>query len=53
MVIVGTFLPQIEVWDLNREDCEPIFTLGGVDDPSTGKKKKSKMINQFNKSGTQ
>jgi periodic tryptophan protein 1 len=31
-VIVGSFLPQIEIWDLNREDCEPIYTLGGADE---------------------
>lgn len=48
MVIVGTFLPQIEVWDLNREDTEPVFTLGGIDE-SEGKKKKKKMVNQFSK----
>lgn len=29
-VVVGTFLPEIEIWDLNREDCEPIYTLGGM-----------------------
>ena len=52
MVIVGTFLPQIEIWDLNKEDCEPVFTLGGIDDPNTGKKGKSKMINQFNKNAS-
>lgn len=31
LVVVGTFLPQIEVWDLNKEDCEPLFTLGGLE----------------------
>jgi hypothetical protein len=30
MVIVGTFLPEIEIWDLNKEDCEPLYTLGGI-----------------------
>jgi hypothetical protein len=45
MVIVGTFLPQIEIWDLNKEDCEPVFTLGGLDDPNPTKKGKSKLIN--------
>ena len=52
MVIVGTFLPQIEVWNLNREDCEPVFTLGGIDESQGKKKKKSKMVNQFNKHST-
>jgi hypothetical protein len=32
MIIVGTFLPEIEIWDLNKEDCEPLFTLGGLGD---------------------
>ena len=27
-VIVGTFLPFIEIWDLDREDCEPVCILG-------------------------
>lgn len=49
MVIVGTFLPQIEVWDLNREDFEPVFTLGEVEGSTDKKKKKSKAINTFNK----
>jgi periodic tryptophan protein 1 len=30
LVIVGTFLPQIEIWNLDSEDCEPVYTLGGV-----------------------
>jgi periodic tryptophan protein 1 len=41
MVVVGTFLPQIEIWDLNREDCEPLYTLGGLDEQQKKKKKKS------------
>jgi periodic tryptophan protein 1 len=28
LMIVGTFLPAIEVWDLNKEDTEPVFILG-------------------------
>lgn len=27
-IIVGTFLPQIEIWDLDKEDCEPVSLLG-------------------------
>lgn len=50
LIIVGTFLPEIEVWDLDKEDCEPLFTLGGLKDGETqGKKKKSKMVTKFNK----
>jgi len=29
LVIVGTFLPHIEIWNLDSEDCEPVYTLGG------------------------
>lgn len=46
MVIVGSFLPEIELWDLNKEDCEPVYTLGGVDPSETKKKKKSLKLNK-------
>jgi len=39
------------VWDLNKEDCEPYFTLGGIDESAGAKKKKT--INSFNKKQTQ
>jgi hypothetical protein len=42
---VGTFLPEIEIWDLNKEDCEPVYTLGGLSkDQVAGKKKKKKTL---------
>ena len=40
-VVVGSFLPEIEIWDLNREDCEPLYTLGGGEPAEKKKKKKS------------
>ena len=44
-VVVGTFLPEIEIWDLDREDCEPIYTLGGLEEnKKTGKKGKKKTL---------
>lgn len=51
MIIVGTFLPEIEIWDLNKEDCEPVFTLGGLPEDNEGKSKKKKkaMITNFKK----
>lgn len=55
-MVVGTFLPEIEVWDLNTEDCEPVFTLGGLGEGQEGqskKKKKKTLINQFSKSAQQ
>jgi len=50
-VVVGTFLPEIEIWDLNREDCEPIYILGGLQDKDAagGKKKKKKGLQTFTK----
>jgi periodic tryptophan protein 1 len=45
-VIVGSFLPQIEIWDLNREDCEPLYTLGGADEQTKKKKKKVLKLNK-------
>jgi len=51
LMIVGTFLPEIEVWDLNKEDCEPLFVLGGLPEGAGGKSKKKKksIMNKFNK----
>ena len=38
LVVVGTFLPEIEIWDLNKEDCEPLYTLGSIEAETQGKK---------------
>ena len=46
MVIVGSFMPEIEIWDLNAEVCEPRYVLGGLEE-SSGKKKKKGVIKQF------
>jgi periodic tryptophan protein 1 len=52
LVVVGTFLPEIEIWDLNKEDCEPVYTLGGVTkEQSQGKKKKRKTLQALPKAG--
>lgn len=39
LIVVGTFLPLIEIWNLDSENCEPIATLGQL--PGGGKLKKS------------
>ena len=44
LVVVGTFLPEIEIWDLNKEDCEPLYTLGSIEAETQGKKKKKKSL---------
>ena len=38
MVVVGTFLPMIEIWNLDSENCEPVATLGNL--PGGSKLKK-------------
>ena len=35
LVVVGTFLPQIEIWNLDSEDCEPVALLGDLVDSRT------------------
>lgn len=47
-VIVGTFLPEIEIWNLDTEDCEPVYTLGGIEE-GQGKKKKKKPLKTLGK----
>lgn len=32
LMIVGTFSPEIEVWNLDSENCEPVFVLGSFDE---------------------
>lgn len=31
MMAVGTFLPEIEIWNLDSESCDPVAVLGSVD----------------------
>jgi len=31
LIAVGTFLPEIEIWNLDSESCDPLFVLGSVD----------------------
>lgn len=37
-MIVGTFSPEIEVWNLDSENCEPVFVLGSYDEGQNKKK---------------
>lgn len=32
MMIVGTFIPEIEIWNLDSENCDPVAVLGSVSD---------------------
>jgi len=47
-VIVGTFLPEIEIWDLNTETVEPLAILGSVH-KSEQAKKSGKFVKKFKK----
>ena len=31
LMVVGTFLPEIEIWNLDSENCEPIQVLGDLE----------------------
>jgi periodic tryptophan protein 1 len=37
-MIVGTFLPEIEIWNLDSEDCAPIAVLGDFNESENAKK---------------
>lgn len=37
-MIVGTFLPEIEIWNLDSENCEPICVLGDLETSENAKK---------------
>mmetsp|Transcript_33252 Transcript_33252/g.50995 ORF Transcript_33252/g.50995 Transcript_33252/m.50995 type:complete len:211 (+) Transcript_33252:117-749(+) len=43
-VIVGTFLPEIEIWDLNKESVEPAAILGNME-----KGQSKKYVKKFKK----
>ena len=40
---MGTFLPEIEIWNLDSEDCEPTAVLGN------NKNSKKDPLNKFKK----
>lgn len=48
-MIVGTFSPEIEIWNLDSENCEPVAVLGEAQDPKAKvknfKKKKTLVAN--------
>ena len=31
MIAVGTFLPEIEIWNLDSESCDPVAVLGSIE----------------------
>ena len=47
LAIVGSFMPHIEIWDLDIMDAiEPRLVLAGVEDDTTVSKKKKKSKSQ-------
>jgi periodic tryptophan protein 1 len=45
-MIVGTFLPEIEIWNLDSENCEPVAVLGSVEESENAKSVKVKKFNK-------
>lgn len=37
LMIVGTFLPEIEIWNLDSENCDPVAVLGDLNDSEASK----------------
>lgn len=46
---VGTFLPEIEIWNLDSEDCDPVAVLGSVEMSEKLNKRKSVIQNYKSK----
>ena len=46
MIAVGTFLPEIELWNLDSEDCAPVAVLGSVE---ASEKARKNMVTKFKK----
>ena len=53
MIIVGTFVPEIEIWNLDSEDCAPRAVLGSFDESEKAKNQMVKKFNKKNKKGQQ
>ena len=49
LMIVGTFLPEIEIWNLDSENCEPICVLGDLEESENAKKAASQMMSKKGK----
>lgn len=50
-IIVGTFLPEIEIWDLDSENVEPTAVLGSVMKSEKMKQGGSKFVKKFHQKG--
>lgn len=46
MIIVGTFIPEIEIWNLDSENCEPLAVLGSYNPDEAAQKLPVKKFKQ-------
>ena len=46
LMIVGTFLPEIEIWNLDSENCDPYAVLGSVNDSQAAQEAPVKKFNK-------
>lgn len=54
MIAVGTFLPEIEIWNLDSESCDPIAVLGDVSVSEQAKEDHQKeLAKKYKKKGAQ
>lgn len=51
-MIVGTFLPEIEIWNLDSENVQPVAVLGSLEKSEKSKSNKVEKYNQSEDIGT-
>ena len=49
MIAVGTFLPEIEIWNLDSESCDPVTILGSLDLSEQAKAETNKVTSKYKK----
>ena len=51
MIAVSTFLPEIEIWNLDSEAGDPVAVLGSIE--KSEEAKNSSVVNKYKKKKTQ
>ena len=51
LMAVGTFLPEIEIWNLDSESCDPVTVLGSVDLSEKAKNMNASVAAKYKKKG--
>jgi periodic tryptophan protein 1 len=49
IMAVGTFLPEIEIWNLDSESCDPVAVLGDVVTSEAAKQGQSAVSKKYKK----